>query len=167
MSASATGVPTCCGQSCDHIEEEEAAQELKLIVPTYLANMPRKQSKTDDSPEFGNPYIPILVREAEGVRIVLGTHDYEDGEKPDIQIERRPNGWAIFLRSLGGGDPSGYVYFLDDGRSFLVPEFGYAINAGGIQVLAPHEDVPELDVPQLPPGGEENEIAPNVITRSV
>jgi hypothetical protein len=42
--------------------------------------------------------------------------------KPDVQIERRPNGWAIFLSPLGGSDPCALVYFHDDGRSWLTKE---------------------------------------------
>ena len=51
-----------------------------------------------------------------------GTHDYDDYDKPDLLIERRPVGWAIFLHPLGGGDPVGVIYFLDDGRSFFREE---------------------------------------------
>jgi hypothetical protein len=47
---------------------------------------------------------------------------------------------------LGGTDPSGYVYFLDDGRSFLVPENGLG-PTDAIQVIDSHKDVPELDWP--------------------
>jgi hypothetical protein len=95
-------------------------------------------------PDFGEPDVPVLIHEAEGLRIVLGSHDYDDREKPDIQIERRPNGWAIFLHPLGGCDASGYVYFLDDGRSFLVKEKGLGPTEG-IKVLEDHETVPEVD----------------------
>src|SRR5262249_21385044 len=97
-------------------------KQLELIVPTYYGERNSKQAGMEDEPDFGDPLVPVLVREADGVRIVLGSHDY-DSETPDIQIERRPNGWAIFLHPLGGSDPSGFVYFLDDGRSFLVPEY--------------------------------------------
>jgi hypothetical protein len=142
-------------------------QELKLSVPTYVANMPAKVTDSDDDPDFCSPYVPVIVREAEGVRIVLGSHDYEDYGMPDIHIERRPNGWAIFLHPLGGGDASGYVYFLDDGRSFLVPEMGYSSNKGGIEILPVHEDVPELDGPQRITGGEESELAADAIIQAV
>ena len=46
-----------------------------------------------------------------------------------VQVERRPNGWAIFLHPIGGGDPSGYVYFLDDGRSFVLPRIAFRSDA--------------------------------------
>lgn len=133
-------------------------QELKLIVPTYVASVPEKADGSDDNPDFGGPYVPIIIREADGVRIVLGTHDYDDSYKPDVQIERRPNGWAIFLHP-SAGDPCGYVYFLDDGRSFLVPEWGDS----AIKVLAIHADVPEVDQPQPNTQIREDELEPPII----
>jgi len=93
-------------------------EEMKLRVPTYNG----KWIGHCGLPEFSESKTPVLVCEADGVRVVLGTHDYHDYDKPDIQIERRNNGWMIFLHPLGGGDPSGYVFFLDDGRSFIVKE---------------------------------------------
>jgi hypothetical protein len=150
--------PICCGRTCEHIREKEPMQELKLTVPTYVANMPRKPTETNHPGDFGSPYVPVLIHQAEGVRIVLGTHNYEDYDRPDVQIERRPNGWAIFLHP-SAGDPCGYVYFLDDGRSFLVPEWG----DGAIEVLAVHEDVPELDRPQANPQIAEREVEPPAI----
>jgi len=122
-------------------------QEMKLAVPTYFAYPSRDGVLTPSRPavptssaampysgrrdtapqsarrpDFGPPYVAVVVHEAEGVRVVLGTHDRHSGEYPDIQIERRANGWAIFLHPVGGCDPSGYVYFLDDGRSFIEME---------------------------------------------
>lgn len=93
---------------------------LKLMVPTY--NGKSLEEPNCKLPEFDEPEVPVLVCPAEGVRIVLGTHDYHDYSKPDVQIERRHNGWAIFLHPLGGSDPSGFVFFLDDGRSYVVKE---------------------------------------------
>jgi hypothetical protein len=128
----------------------EESQELKLIVPTYLAERHTRDDLSGDQPDFGEPNVPVLIREAEGVRIVLGTHDYDNYEKPDIQIERRPNGWAIFLHPLGGSDPSGFIYFLDDGRSFLAKDYDYGPTEA-IQVLEPGEKVRELDWPSEEP----------------
>ena len=96
--------------------------ELKLYIPTYYPNGAAPNHDGDEN--FGDPRVPVLIRRADGVRIVLGTHDYWDSDSPDVQIERRMNGWAIFLHPLGGGDASGYIYFTDDGRSFVVPENG-------------------------------------------
>src|SRR5207253_4915079 len=100
---------------------EDVMAELTLHAPTYNCGEYATDPAAEVKPEFGEPYVPIVIRSADGVRIVLGSHDYFDGDAADIQIERRPGGWAIFLHPWGGGDPSGYVYFLDDGRSFVVP----------------------------------------------
>lgn len=117
----------------------ESDLELELDVPTYYGDRPDLHPHRK---EFDDPSIPVLVRPAEGVRVVLGTHDYTDLHKPDVQIERRPNGWAIFLHPCGGGDPSGVVYFLDDGQSFVIPE---CYSADAIQILDPDADLPLVD----------------------
>ena len=114
---------------------------LKLVVPTYYGNTGGKPEFAAKD-EFDEPSVPVLIREADGVRLVLGTHDFEDLEKPEIQIERRPNGWLIFLNPIPGGDTTGLVYFLDDGRSFLVPD---GIFSERIQVLDRVEEVPGID----------------------
>src|SRR5258707_12254861 len=95
--------------------------ELKLLVPTYYGDTDGKPDFAAKS-EFEEPSVPVLIHAADGVRVVLGTHDFEGSEKPDVQIERRPQGWAIFLHPVGGGDTTGLVYFLDDGRSFVSPD---------------------------------------------
>jgi hypothetical protein len=123
-------------------------EEFKLLVPTYYGAAHCKQNVTD-LPDFEAPNVPMLIHEAEGVRIVLGTHDFNDREKPDIQIERRPKGWAIFVHPVGGVDASGYVYFLDDGRSFLLRENSWA-GSGSIEVLRRHEEPPEIDELDMP-----------------
>jgi hypothetical protein len=64
--------------------------------------------------------------------------------KPDIQIERHPNGWKIFLHPLGGSDASGFVYFVDDGRSYLLREFGCGPTPQ-IRVLEPGSCLREFD----------------------
>lgn len=74
-------------------------------------------------PEFGTPLVPISLEKVEGLRLVLG-FSKPIADAPDISIERRPNGWALFLHPEPGGDASGFVYFIDDGRSFVVPEHG-------------------------------------------
>jgi hypothetical protein len=118
--------------------------ELKLLVPTYYGAMYAKAESCQDKNDSDPPFVPVLIREAEGVHVVLGTHDFDDRSKPDIQIERRPNGWAIFLNPLPGGDTSGLIYLLDDGRSLLVPD---GLHLGSIQVLDRVEEVPMIDDP--------------------
>lgn len=118
--------------------------EIKFHVPTYNHGTLDQTAGTEGKPEFGDPYVPLVIRRADGVRIVLGTHDYFDSSKPDIQIERRPHGWVIFLHPVGAGDPSGHIYFLDDGNSFLVPERDLGTTPP-IKALQWDETVPEID----------------------
>lgn len=115
--------------------------ELTLLVPTYNG-----YAYPDETEEFGDPYVPVHVYREDGVRIVLGSDDRENIDAPDINIERRPHGWAIFLHPLGGSDASGYAYFLDDGRSFLVKELGLGPTPV-IEIVDSHSDIPGLDAP--------------------
>lgn len=117
----------------------------KLSIPTYNANLFPDQVAAGTIPEFGPPYVPMVIREADGARIVLGSHDDDCVHAPEIQIERRPRGWAIFLHPVGG-DACAYVYFLDDGRSFLLPENGLGPTPA-IEILNHSDKVPEMDAP--------------------
>ncbi len=121
-------------------------QELKLFVPTYYGAMHAKTPTSQGDEDFGEPSVPVLIQEAEGIRVVLGAHGIDDSEKPEIQLERRPNGWALFLYPVAGGDASGLVYFLDDGRSFVVPDGLYSER---IQVVNRCEEVPLIDDPVI------------------
>jgi len=97
--------------------------------------------------DFTEPSVPVAIYNADGIKIILGTDDPNDTSAPDIQIERRHGGWAIFLHPLGGSDPAGYVYFLDDGRSFLELERPGATPELQIVDKTP----PELDAPKQAP----------------
>lgn len=121
-------------------------RQFKLNIPTYNASHFPREVASGQLPEYGPPHVPVLVHEAEGVRIVLGSHDHNEMTAPDIQIERRPLGWAIFLHPVGGGDPSGYVYFHADGRSFLLPENGLGPTPK-IEVLESADRVPDMEPP--------------------
>lgn len=127
-------------------------ESLTLLVPTYYGRACANQIETDEMDEmeeFADPHVPVLIYREDGVRIVLGSDDDENLEVPDIKVERRPHGWGIFLHPLGGSDPSGYVYFLDDGRSFLVEEHGYGPTPP-IASVDDVSDIPMLDeVPQV------------------
>jgi hypothetical protein len=90
-----------------------------LEVPTYYGA--RNAALDEVAEDFAPPSVPVLVSEAHGLRIVLGTHDVEDVHMPDIQIERRPNGWAIFIHP-DACDPCALIYMMDDGRSYCVVE---------------------------------------------
>ncbi|MGA2442087.1 MAG: hypothetical protein ABSH08_14125 [Tepidisphaeraceae bacterium] len=118
--------------------------ELKIHVPTYYGSVGVRNADAGAKPEFGDPYVPIIARPAEGMRLVLGSQDYFDKNAPDIQVERRPNGWAIFLHPIGGSDPCGYVFFVDDGRSFVVPE-GELGATPSIKVVSWEEAGKEVD----------------------
>jgi len=85
----------------------------------------------------------VLIYEDAGLRVLLGTLSKNDDDKPDIKIERRPKGWAIFLHPSGATDPSGYIYLLDDRRSFLVKDDLMLLEP--IQILHFDEEVPEID----------------------
>jgi hypothetical protein len=122
--------------------------ELKLDLPTYNGRYYCRAVERGELPEHGDPHVPVLVRAAMGVRVILGTHDAEDLDKPDILIERQPNGWVIFLHPFGAGDPVGYVCFHDDGRSFLIKEYSYA-SACEIEVLDPDDPIPGFDGPPV------------------
>jgi hypothetical protein len=142
-----------CPQCADETESPMCFRQFKLKVPTYNASYFPEQVATNQMEEFGEPELPVLIHEAGGVRVVLGTHDYDDMGKPDIQIERQPNGWVIFLHPLGGSDASGYIYFLDDGRSFLAKEHPYGPTPT-IEILEPGEELEEID------GSESDESVP-------
>ena len=118
-----------------------------IKVPTYNASLFGDEAAKGIVPEFGAPEIPVLVREADGLQIVLGSHDFRDCTKPDVQIERQPNGWVIFLHHCGGSDPAGYVYFYDDGRCVLLKERPYDKELE-IQVLEPGSPVPYFHEPE-------------------
>lgn len=116
-------------------------QSLKLKVPTYNANLFPDQVNRRELLEFGEPFTSVLIQESDGVRIVLGSFEFEDLSKPDVQIERQPNGWAIFLHPVGESDPCGVVYFRDDGQSFLLKECSYGPTPP-IEILEPGGNVP-------------------------
>lgn len=112
---------------------------LCLWAPTYFGHRHYARGGQENK-EFDNPQVPLLIQIAEGIRVILGTHNENDWNAPDVKIERRPKGWAIFLHP-SAGDPCGYVYFLDDGRSFFVKESGPT----AIELIDDIEVIPELD----------------------
>jgi hypothetical protein len=99
--------------------KHESATDIKLVVPTYYGKWIQETPGLED---FDEPHQPVLITQPDGLRLSLGTHDNSEFHKPEIQIERRRNGWMIFLQPLGAGETSGFVVFLDDGRSFVAPD---------------------------------------------
>lgn len=122
--------------------ERGHAVEVAFQVPTFYGHAYPGAVRDGLVPEFGPPLVPILVQRVDGLRLVLGSCDAFD-QAPDVQIERRPNGWAMFLHPASSGDPSGYVYFIDDGHSFVVPDSGVATPA--IQIRQSEEVLAVVD----------------------
>lgn len=113
---------------------------IKTHVPTYNGKWLMDNPSLND---FDEPHVPVLVSDVEGLRVILGTHDYYDFEMPDIQIERRHNGWMLFLRPFNLGDQCGFVVMLDDGRSFVAAES--AAGDAEIKMVDFDEAIAELD----------------------
>lgn len=113
---------------------------IAMEIPTFFGHVREQTTANSTEPEFGPPFVEVSMYRQEGVRIIMHTPGIDDDDQPDIHIERRPRGWAIFLHPEGSNDPSGFIYFLDDGRSFVVPN--------GPEPLVIREwngDVPEVD----------------------
>ena len=66
-----------------------AAERYRARVPDQLLEVPTYYS--DRRVDFASPFVPVLIREADGVRVILGSHD-PDAHSADIQVERRPGG---------------------------------------------------------------------------
>ena len=127
------------------IDGGEGVAELKTYIPTYYGDVTDPVAR-EALPEFGDPYMPVVVRRGNGITIVLGSIDYFDGDAPDFRIERRPQGWVVFFHPSAGADPTGFV-FLDDGRSFVLPE-----DSGWppIRMAESTDEFPELDTLPVP-----------------
>ena len=73
-------------------------QETRLSVPTYNYQLYPKYVASGEKPEFGSPETPVVIREEQGVRIVLGTYDY-DGFEQTRYSNRTPSKWLDDLSS--------------------------------------------------------------------
>jgi hypothetical protein len=122
--------------------EQPSIPELRLLAPTYYGATSTENLPSPNTEEFDAPFVPVLAQSADGIRVVLGSHDWL-AEAPDIAVERRSGGWLIFLHPAGGGDESGFIIFLDDGRSYLIPE-GTSFTER-IELRRSFDEVPELD----------------------
>lgn len=128
-----------------HLVPPEAREHTVFTVPTYHPNQPT------GTEEYGAPHYKIAACPADGLKLVLGTEDWQDLTCPDVQIERRHAGWAIFLHAEPGGDVKGMSYFMDDGRSYFQLE-----NFSDMQILGDSVDKPEgLDLPPDPKPGDD------------
>ena len=116
-------------------------EELKLYAPTYYRGSPAL--KGCGKLEFDDPASQCSFTPPMGFGLYwVVTSQWT--EMPPTFRSSRPNGWAIFLQPVAGGDPCGYVYFIDDGRSYLVPESDFG-STPPIRVLHCNETVPEID----------------------
>ena len=105
-------------------------------VPTFYGHVP--EELRPGVGDLEEPTVPIFAYREDGLRIILGSSDGADDSKPDIKIERRPQGWAIFIHP-NAGDPCCFVYVLDDGRSFL------KYDRPLLEILDDDAEVPTLD----------------------
>ncbi len=118
-------------------------------APTYYGA--RHAARGTKGEDFGAPVLPIAVYHAEGVRVVLGEADPRQPDAPDLYVERRPCGWAVFVFPVGGGDPCGVFYMHDDGRSWFTHESPEAVRDGTPRLEVTAQAPPEIDEPPPPP----------------
>lgn len=116
-------------------------------IPTY----------NPESCKESEPRIPVCIHTDDGICINLGTDDPANRNGPNVQIERRKNGYVVFIRTVAGWDQTCYVYMLDDGRCFVLPENNTRGPGGNTQFIDRKEavaidalidDGPALEVPQ-------------------
>ena len=82
--------------------EDQEVRQMKLLVPTFNGTLYPEEVYRKEMEEFSETQTPVLIHETGGIRIVLGSHNYHDYDKPDVLIERQPNGWLI---SFAGNIP--------------------------------------------------------------
>lgn len=91
-------------------------------VPTYYGSLKANRDETygsDKKQEFDGPNAQVTVRASDAVYVDLGPR--VDGcDPPNVIIERRANGWMVTINAEGGGDSSGHIYMIDDGRAFAM-----------------------------------------------
>lgn len=78
----------------------------------------------------------------DGVRLVLQREPsaVEDVFSADVYIERRPKGWAVVLTAVGGGDPAGVLYIMDDEKSPPV----FHPSPDGVLIADANDPVPRM-----------------------
>lgn len=97
-----------------------------IHVPTY------------DTQTFGDPQVPCVIDNLQGLHAVLGSIDPQEPNKPAITAERRKSGWLIMINTFNGGDATVLVLLHDDGRLFITPEgMDWPNNA----VIARHDSI--------------------------
>lgn len=104
----------------------------KHVVSTYLAGneIDNCDGCEIDKPDYGAPYVPLLITCEDTIRVILGTHDQRDLRLPDLLIERQALGWLVAIHVNGSGDPTMCLYFLDDGKCYFTIEGAAAAEKG-------------------------------------
>ncbi len=92
--------------------------------------------------EFGAPLARIDIFEEEGARAVMLAPPVDgvfrnDQDCPNVVIERRANGWAIFIHK-DGGDCIGLVKISDDGECAMERDR----DSSEMTICTPGEDAP-------------------------
>lgn len=115
--------------------KEQSMWQYHCRVPTYVGALTPEERGPGGGPDFAAPSVPVRISDAAGIRLILGTDDEQDRVKPEIVVERRPHGWAIFI-NCNADETVGVVFMLDDGRTMLLRE--------------PYVDSPISDVDDIP-----------------
>lgn len=116
----------------------------QVRIPTFNGHFISDELEADQVREYGDPYVPVTVYKQAGIRVVLGTHNpEEDSHAPDLLIERQPHMWAVFIHPEGD-DPSCYIYILDNGQTYIVPDAAVQIVKDPCQIPG-HEPLPRGD----------------------
>lgn len=124
-------------------QPEPPVNEMKFTIPVYNGAYYSQEVIAGTKPEWSLPSHPVLVRETDGLRIVLGSHDGEAAGTASVCLERHPHAWVIFLHPNSDADAVGYVYFFDDGKAAFYEERHY--NGQSIEMLAPGSSHPLID----------------------
>ncbi len=117
---------------------------IRLTLRTYNGRRFPNAVTADRMPEYEDTNTPIVLTVDSGLRVLLGTHDTQDLGKPDVHIERQPNGWSI-LMTPNGADPIACVYIHDDGRMFATSDDMTQPLGRSVTLLEPAEPVPDFD----------------------
>ncbi len=121
-------------------KKNRAFKQLSLRLPTYNGTLFHEEVFNEEMAEYGAPRVPVSISYDLGLRVILGASDEKEiDRKPDLLIEKHPNGWAIFIHPAGS-DPSCAIYLLPGARTVIVPELD-----SSLEVTAPLADVPEID----------------------
>lgn len=72
--------------------------------------------------EYGHPYVPVVIRNLDGVDLCLGEDQGEDKSQPSVLCERQPDRWMIAIGTQYGGDHDLLIYVMDNMKIYVVPD---------------------------------------------